>query len=273
MGTQEDSGIRAAWDALAAGFDEHTTAVTMPVADDVLPFADVGPGRRLLDVGSGSGAVAIPAARRGAEVLAVDISPAMIERLEQRAEREGLANIEGRAMDARALALDDGTFDVVTSCNGASILPEYQQALREMVRVAAPGGEVVVVNFGPPDQAEWLAFFLGAARAVVPDFAGPPPSPAFQLADAERMRQELREAGLGDARVEPVTWRMQLRSGEHLWNVVRFANPRAAGLVAGLTDEDGAAVRDVLDGMLREHAAGSLPATLRTVLNVGIGTR
>lgn len=262
--------VRDVWDALAAGFDEYTTPVTMAVADDVLDLVSIAPGTRFLDVGAGSGSLSIPAARLGAEVLAVDISPAMLERLEMRAKREGLTNIEGRVMDACALDLDADTFDVVASLNGSSILPQLQEALQELTRVTRPDGEVVVVNFASPEKAEWLGFFMGAMKAAVSGFEGPPPSPAFQLADTDKMRHELEHAGLTDVRIQPVIWEMEIQSGQHFWNIVRFANPKAAAMTGELTQEQEIAVQEALDGMLRERSGGA-PAILETELNVGVG--
>ncbi|WP_216853164.1 class I SAM-dependent methyltransferase [Phytoactinopolyspora halotolerans] len=98
--------IRGAWDALAPRFDEFTTTEwTLPFGERVLHRLDIHPGVRFLDVACGSGALAIPAARRGAEVVAVDIAPTMIERLRARAEADGLSRIEGRVMNGEALEL------------------------------------------------------------------------------------------------------------------------------------------------------------------------
>src|SRR5918996_6294112 len=91
--------IRSAWDALSPRFDRFTTTEwTLPFGEQVLGQVDLRPGVRFLDVACGSGALAIPAARRGAHVVAVDIAPTMIDRLRARASSEGLSTIEGRVM-------------------------------------------------------------------------------------------------------------------------------------------------------------------------------
>ena len=87
----------------------------------MLGRAGLRPGERLLDVAAGTGALGLPAARFGAQVLATDIAPAMIERLEARARAEGLTNIEARVMDGHALELEDDTFDVSASQLGVSL--------------------------------------------------------------------------------------------------------------------------------------------------------
>ena len=79
-----------AWDAIAEGYDRHVAPTEADLAAEALDLAGLRPGERFLDVAAGTGGLALPAARRGAEVLATDWSPAMIERFAARARGEGL---------------------------------------------------------------------------------------------------------------------------------------------------------------------------------------
>jgi ubiquinone/menaquinone biosynthesis C-methylase UbiE len=269
--------IRDAWDALAPRFDRFTTpGWSMPLGEQVLRRVDLRPGVRFLDVACGSGALAIPAARRGADVVAVDIAPAMIERLTARARAEGLSNLEGRVMNGEALELPDDTFDVSASQNGVSMFPDLKGGLREIVRVTKPGGRVMVVAFGAPRKAEFLEFFMGALQVCVPGFTplpmDPPPLP-FRLADPSRFGQELADAELTNVQVETVTWDTTFRSATHFWDVVTSGKPIAVQLTGDLTDDQRADVRHVLDGMLRQRSGGTPEAALRTEMNIGIGTK
>ena len=93
---REISTVRNAWDGIAVNFDRYVTpTANWVLAKTVLRLAGLKPGMEFLDVASGSGALSLPAARLGANVLAVDISPAMIERLKARAAEEGLSNLKG----------------------------------------------------------------------------------------------------------------------------------------------------------------------------------
>jgi ubiquinone/menaquinone biosynthesis C-methylase UbiE len=268
--------MRDAWNALAPRYDEFTTNQNLFLAEEALDRVEIGGGTRFLDVACGSGAVSVPAARRGARVTAVDFAPTMIERLTARAQAEGLTNLEARVMDATALDLPDDTFDVSVSQNGVSLLPDLQAGLREIVRVTRPGGRVMVIAFGALEKVEFVGFLMAALRAVVPDFTplpmDPPPLP-MQLADSRRFSRQLVDAGLTDARVETTSWDMRFASGGHFWDVITSSNPIAVQLTGDLTDRQRAAVRQVLDGMLRERSGGATHAVLHNAMNIGIGTK
>lgn len=271
--TQEQA--RHAWDAIATRFDEFATPEAMRVGEEIVARAGVRPGARVLDVGAGSGALAIPAARLGGEVTGVDIAPAMVDLLRSRAQGEGLSNIEGRVMDGRALHFADDSFDVSVSLNGVSIFPDLPAGLAEMARVTRPGGRVVVGAFGPVPKVEFIAFFLGAMKAVLPDFAGlpaDPPPPPFQVADPDVFRRRLVEAGLSEVAIDQVIWEMHISSASHFWNIFTSSNPIGAQLVADLTPDQRADVQRVLDGMLRERSGGGPGAVLHAQINVGAGT-
>jgi ubiquinone/menaquinone biosynthesis C-methylase UbiE len=276
MTAKEFSDTQAGWDEIAAGFDEYATPLTTAFAEAALQRVDLRPDMRFLDVAAGSGALSLPAARLGAEVVATDISPAMVELLEARARDENLTTIEAHVMDGHALELDDDAFDVSASMNGVSLFPDMQRGLGEMVRVTKPGGRILILAFGPPTEAEFITFFLEAMQAAVPGFDGlpmdPPPLP-FQVADPEQLRARFVDAGLNDIRIDTDSWETEFRSATHLWNMVVNSNPIAASLVANLSQEQIAEIQEVLDTKLRERAGGSGPAVLTTRMNIASGTK
>src|ERR671910_646834 len=105
MTAQELEQTRAAWDEIAAGYDEFLTPSHAALGGDALRRAGLRPGMRFLDVAAGSGALSLLAARLGAQVLSTDVSPLMLERLEARAREERL-DLETRVMDGHALELE-----------------------------------------------------------------------------------------------------------------------------------------------------------------------
>jgi hypothetical protein len=156
------------------------------------------------------------------------------------------------------------------------LVPDQPRALREMVRVTKPGGRVLVIAYGAPAEFEALQLFIGALQAVVPDFAGLPDDPPpleFQVSDQDVLRQRLTDAGLRNVRVEPSAERPAFRSGQEMWDWVFYSNPISGMVVADLTEEQRATIRQVLDGMLREHAGGNRHAVLSNKVNIGIGTK
>jgi ubiquinone/menaquinone biosynthesis C-methylase UbiE len=272
----ERTAIETAWTEIAPAYDEFVTPSNQSIAEEALRRAGLRPEMRVLDVAAGSGALSIPAARAGAKVLATDLSPAMIDRLDARARGEGLANLTGRVMDGHDLELADDSFDIACSQFGVMLFPDLSQGLRELVRVTKPGGRVLLVTMGPPSEIEFLGVFLEAVGSVVPDFTGlptdPPPLP-FQVSDPDKLRAELADAGLTDVRVATVNHPLEFESGVRMWDWVTASNPIGKELVADLTGAQTAAVRTALDDALRERADGSGAAVLHNAVNVGIGTK
>jgi len=189
MSTQEEQ-TRAAWDKIAPGYDRTNTPTQMWLGNEGLRRAGLHAGMRFLDVAAGSGSLSIPAARLGAQVLATDLSPAMLALLGARARKEGL-NIETRVMDGHALQLDDNSFDMAGSQFGVMLFPDMPKGIGELARVVKPGGRVLVTVYGDPRKVEFFAIFMAAIRSVRPDFTGPPMEPPplpFQLQDPARFR-------------------------------------------------------------------------------------
>ena len=264
---------RDGWNDIAVGYDEFVTPTNMRLGMEALQRVGLRPGIRFLDVAAGSGALSIPAARLGAHVLATDRSPAMLERLDSRANSEALKHVQSRLMDSCTLELEDDMFDVSASQHGVHDLP---QALREMTRVTKPGGRVALIAHGPPHEVETLGFFAGAIFAVAPSLAlttEDPAVPVFRVAQRHELLGALAGAGLRDISVETIVQEIRLGSGKQLWDLVANGDPIAAGLAVVLTTEQKMLVQEVLEGMLRERAAGNGFAVLTDASNIGIGTK
>ena len=275
-GMQEHAPPPEAWDAIADGYDRYVAPQEVDLAGEALRIVGLEPGQRFLDVAAGTGGLSLPAARLGAQVLATDWSPAMIERFEARVREEGLSNAAGRVMDCHALELPDDHFDVTGSQFGVMLVPEQPRALRELVRVTRPGGRVLVIAYGSPPELEFLQIFIGALTAVAPGFPGLPDDPPpleFQVSDPDVLRRRLTEAGLKDVRVERTAERPAFASGQEMWDWVLYGNPIPGMLVADLTESQQARLRQVLDGMVRERAGANRRAVLTNPVNIGIGTR
>jgi len=128
-------------------------------------------GLTVLDLACGDGTTAVPAARRGADVLGVDIARNLVEAGNHRAKEEGLTNLSFQHGDACDLTdLHDASFDVVMTIFGAMFAPRPFDVAKEMVRVTRPGGRIVMGNWIPGDPT-LVAQILKTSSAYSP----PPP--------------------------------------------------------------------------------------------------
>jgi SAM-dependent methyltransferase len=145
--------------------------------------AGAGPGIELLDVATGSGNVSIPAAKAGASVTGLDLTPKLLEAQRARASAAGV-KVELIEGDAEELPFADGSFDRVTSCFGVMFAPRQGVAAEELVRVARPGATIVVAAWTPEG-------LIGRSfRASARYMPAPPPElkPPVMWGDADHVR-------------------------------------------------------------------------------------
>jgi len=140
-------------------------------AEALVDGLGVKPGLKVLDLGCGDGTTALPQAKRGADVLGVDVASNLVAAGNRRAREQGLTNIRFEEGDACNLhELRDQTFDLVVSVFGAMFAPKPFDVAREMVRVTKPGGRIVMGNWIPNDPT-LVAQVLKVSAAYSP----PPP--------------------------------------------------------------------------------------------------
>ena len=189
--------------------------VTETVADihrEVLDRLRPDPGQRFLDLACGTGAVAEQAAAAGADVVGVDIAPALIEQAKARADERGLS-IDYRVGDAEALDLADGEFDAVASTCGVMFTPDHDAAARELTRVTKPGGRIAIACWTPESG---LAKVFGVMRPFQP---APPPgvgSP-FAWGSEDHVRGLLGDGF--DLEFETLDSVLEMESGEAVWEL------------------------------------------------------
>jgi len=150
-------------------------AESMRVSGDRL-VAGLGitPGMKVLDLGCGDGTTAIPAAKRGADVLGVDIARNLVEAGNRRAKEQGIDNLRFQHGDATDLhELGSRSFDLVVSIFGAMFAPKPFDVAKEMVRVTRPGGRIVMGNWIPNDPT------LVAQVLKISSAYSPPPPEGF----------------------------------------------------------------------------------------------
>ena len=107
----------------------------------------VPPGARVLDCAAGTGEFSLAAAGRASSVLCTDLSLPMLDQARRKAKKRGLSNISFARRDVTALSDRDGSFDAVIAANVLHLLPEPEKAVRELWRVAAPGGRLILPTY------------------------------------------------------------------------------------------------------------------------------
>jgi ubiquinone/menaquinone biosynthesis C-methylase UbiE len=151
----------------SSGDYNKIAAITVPVSEHLVEHAGVMPGERVLDVATGTGHVALAAARRSAVSVGIDYVPELLEIARRRAAAEDL-DIEFTEADAENLPYGDGTFDVVLSAIGVMFAADHARAARELVRVARSGGRIAIASWTPDG-------FVGGMLAAVGRHVSPPP--------------------------------------------------------------------------------------------------
>ena len=163
--------------------------MTTPPAAKLIKFAQVGSGQRVLDVARGTGVVAITAARHGAKVSGLDLTPALLERASKNAAIAGV-DVEFIEGDAEALPYPDGSFDVVLSQFGHIFAPRPALAVREMLRVLKRGG-LIAFSTWPPEHFTGRMFSFIARRSPPPPAGAEAPAPPPLWGDPNVIRERL----------------------------------------------------------------------------------
>lgn len=132
---------------------ERVAETLAPLHDHLVEELSPGPGQRWLDVATGTGAVAIRAARAGADVTGLDLAPRLIETARRVAAEEGHA-IRFDVGDCEDLPYEDATFDVVSSAVGVIFSPDHHAVARELARVCRPGGRLGLAAWRPNPKYE-----------------------------------------------------------------------------------------------------------------------
>jgi SAM-dependent methyltransferase len=155
----------------SAGDWPSLSKLVASVGETTASVAGAGPGMRALDVGAGDGNVAIPMAKAGAQVTALDPTPELFESGRARAAEAGV-EVEWVEGDAMNLPYEDGSFDVVTSNFGAMFAPDHKRAAAELARV---GGRVVMTTWDFEGMNGQLFVVMRPYMPPPPDGAEPPP--------------------------------------------------------------------------------------------------
>jgi SAM-dependent methyltransferase len=221
-----------AWHRWDPVFDEWLGAATTLMLD----LAHVGEGSRVVDIAAGSGGQSIDAARRGAIVLATDISERILAELESAARAAGVATIATRVLDGEELDVDPGTFDAAISRLGLMYLPDKRGALEQVREALRPGGRYAALVFAEPDRNGFFSVPISIIRRRA---QLPPPAPGLPGPfSAANLGEQLESAGFRDVEVHRVEAPLRLSSAAECAQLERESFGALHQMLAGLAEDE-----------------------------------
>ena len=218
---QAKAKAAATYDAAADHFDDEPLAFWERIGRRTVERLGLPAGAKVLDVGCGTGASALPAAQavgKSGSVVGVDLASRLLDRARAKALAAGLDNVEFRLADMTTLNYPDESFDAVVSVFSIFFVPDMEGLVRELWRMVRPGGKLAVTTWGPrfcePAYSRWL-IALGKER---PDLVNAF-NPWDRITDVVSVRKLLQDGGVKDAQVVPEDGVQALRSADDWWTI------------------------------------------------------
>ncbi len=243
----------AGWEHQAPNYDGFFGGVTSRLVDPLLDAARVGPGTRVLDIGTGPGYAAARAAQRGASVVGVDVAPAMI-----RLACELHPALDFRESAADSLPFDDGSFQAAVGNFVVPHLGRPEQSVKEFVRILEPGGRLALTTWDMPERARLVGVFLDAIAeaGAAPPHDLPVGPPFFRFAAEEQFAALLRDGGLAGVTVTTIAFDHHISSAEDLWEGFLAATVRISALIVGQPEETRRRIRAAFDRQVADCRRG-----------------
>jgi len=263
----------ALWDNHVAVYESVFEPLTTAFGARALDLLALSPGSRIVDVGAGSGGLALAAQARGIDVLAVDASEHMVQRIRARAAEAGArpGRIRAEVMDGAALTLPDDSFDAAISVFGVVLLPDAVAGVREMARVVKPGSPAAIVTWTETHRYELATRLLDAIAAVRGPMPPPKTLPAqLRFQDPAVFRALLTSAGLAVKTIARLDEQWTLPSAAWIAENIAFA-PGMSAMIQGLGGERDAVLQHFVTALERDKGNG--PVMLSAVAHVGIGVK
>ncbi len=265
------------WESVADAWEANRDRVFdffRTASDWLVAAVDPQPGQVVLDVAAGPGETGFLISGivgENGRVISTDLAPTMVAAARRGAAARGLENVECRVMDAQALDLGDDSVDGAVSRLGLMLVSDPAAAFAQLRRVIRPGGALAYAVIGAPDRNQWMSSMMGAllqnGHAPVsgdPFAIGGP----FGLASPDTNASLLRDAGFTDIEVELIPGSMTVVDADDYWRTQASLAGPVKATVERLTEDERAAVRETLAGMVapfQGDAGLALPSQLVAV--------
>ncbi len=218
---QAKAKAAATYDAAADHFDDQPLAFWERIGRRTVERLALATGAKVLDVGCGTGASALPAAQAvgpSGFVIGVDLAARLLDRARAKAKARGLANVEFRLADMTSLGYPDNHFDAVVSIFSIFFVPDMEGLIRELWRMVRQGGKLAVTTWGPrifePAYSRWQK----AIKQERPDLYSAF-NPWDRITDPESVRRLLQDGGAANIEVAAEDGSQMLRSADDWWTI------------------------------------------------------
>jgi SAM-dependent methyltransferase len=221
-----------------------------PATELMLDLAGIQEGTRVIDIAAGSGGQSIAAARRGATVLATDISSNILDAASAAARAAGVAHFAARVMDGESLDVEPRSFDAAISRLGLMYLPDKRAALAQVVRALRPGGRYAALVFAEPERNRFFSVPISIIRT---NAELPPPAPGLPGPfSAVGLGDLLETAGFRDVEVHRVEAPLELTDAAECTRLERESFGALHQMLAGLAEAERDATWAEIEVALRE---------------------
>jgi ubiquinone/menaquinone biosynthesis C-methylase UbiE len=212
----------ATYNAAADHFDDAPLAFWDRYGRRTVDRLDLALGARVLDVGCGSGASALPAAERvgpAGHVIGIDLAEGLLRMARQKARTRKLRNIEFRIGDMTALDFEGGSFDAVVCVFAIFFVPNMERQVAELWRMVRPGGQLAITTWGPrflePGSTLWWKSIARERPDLDRSF-----NPWDRISDPSSLRRLLEESGVTGAQIVAEDGWQELQRPEDWWAMI-----------------------------------------------------